>query len=131
MKKMTTWLTVVALLAAMTALAVAGCGGQSPTQAADEFTQHLNNREFGEAYDMLSSSSPLKAVSRDDFIKNAQQSLPNGSRVDNFQVTEEDVNGDTATVKWTGTEKVPGQPDQTQNGTWTLNREDDQWKLKP
>ena len=131
MKRMTIWLIASLVIASMTVLVAAGCGGQSPTQAAEEFTQHLNNREFGEAYDMLASNSPLKAVSRDEFVKNAQQTLPDGSKVDNFQVTGEDVNGDSATVKWTGTEKVPGQPDKTQSSTWTLSREDDQWKLKP
>ena len=80
---------------------------------------------------MLSSASPVKAISKDDFAKNVDASLPQGTTVDSFLVTEENINGDTATVKWTGTEKIPGQPDNPQSGTWTLNKENEEWKLRP
>ncbi len=122
---------LAAALAALMFLPAAGCGSESPTSAAQAFMQHLNNREFGDAYDMLASSSPLKKISRDQFVRNADASSPQGARVDGFTVTSESVNGNTATVKWRGTRKAPGAPDDPQTGTWTLTREDDQWKLQP
>jgi hypothetical protein len=122
---------LAATLAALMFLLAAGCGSGSPASAAQTFMQHLNNREFGDAYDMLASGSPLKKISRDRFISNADASSPQGSRVDSFTVTSQSVNGDTATVKWRGTRKAPGAPDDPQTGAWTLNREDGQWKLQP
>ena len=130
MRKLLTFMTIAALAALLLPLA-AGCGGETPTSAARTFMQHLNNREFGQAYDMLASSSPLKKIPRNRFINNAEASTPKGAVVAGFTVTSESVNGGRATVRWKGTRKAPGTPDDPQNGSWTLNQEDGHWKLQP
>ena len=119
-------LTGLLLLGAL----LAGCGSQGPGAAAEQFAAALNSRDFGAAYDLLSGDSPLRGVSRDDFIRNAENSFPRNAAVDSFQVTSEDVRDDTATVNWSAVEKIPGQPGRPVNSSWQMVRENGNWKIK-
>src|SRR3954470_10153815 len=50
-------------------LGAAGCGaGNGPTQTLDNYGSALKNRNFGAAYDLMSSSFRGK-VSRDDYVR--------------------------------------------------------------
>lgn len=129
MKKSILWITTAAALVLVIMLFATGCG-KSPSSTASEFTKAINERNFGAAYDMLASNSPVRAIAREDFIKNAEASMPQGSVLENFQVTEEKIEGDTATVKWSALQKVPGQTDEPINSSWTMVKENEEWKIQ-
>ena len=128
------WLGILAMVGAglllLAAWLAAGCGSQEPGATAQQFAGALNNRDFGAAYDLLSGDSPLRGVSRDDFIRNAESSFPQNGAVDSFQVTSEDIKDDSATVNWSAVEKIPGQPDRPVSSSWQMVKENGHWKIK-
>ena len=95
------------LLAVMLAAAVSGCGGNTPSSAAGDMVQMLSDRQFGEAYDSFSSASPVREIKREDFISQMEASLPEGTTITEFSVTEEKIDGDKATVTWKAKVKMP------------------------
>ena len=135
-KKSTPGLITMAVLAIsllLAALATGGCGeSQSPTSAAESFAQQMNNRQFGELYDSLSSKSPIrKEISREDFVKQYESIYPEGFRLDDFKVTEERIESEEkAMVLWTATAVVPGRVDEPTSTTFSMVKEDGLWKIE-
>lgn len=56
------------LLAMCAVLLVACSGGKGPSQTLDKYGRALKNHDFGEAYDLMSSSFRGK-VSREDYVR--------------------------------------------------------------
>ncbi len=123
---------VVAFMAAVAilALVVAGCGGNTPTSASQEMIEKLSSRDFGGAYDSFSSSSPVRAqIDRDTFISKMQTSLPDGTTITEFNASNEQIDGDKATVSWSAKVKMPNVDEQPLDDKFTLVKEDDTWKI--
>lgn len=113
------------------ALLSSGCGGQSPTDVAKDFSQKINNRQFGDIYDGLAAESPIRnEISRDDWITLNESTFPDGLELADFQVTDEKVDGDRAMVLWSATAKAPSRADEPTNGTLAMVKENDVWKIE-
>jgi hypothetical protein len=123
------FLVGAALMLAMSL--AAGCGGGGPGDAVGQFIDSLNSRDFGAFYDQLSKDSTLRAIPRDEFIKNAEGSQPQDVRIDEFKITSETFQDENnATVTWTGVERLPGHDDNQLNKKYSLVKEDGEWKVK-
>ena len=118
-------------LVALLALAAAGCGGNSPSSATTDMLTLLGNRDFSGAYDAFASSSQIRAnVSKEEFVSEMGASLPEGSSLSDIRITDEKIDGDTATVSWSATVKAPNVPDQQLNDSFQLTKEDGVWKVQ-
>jgi len=114
----------------MLALAAAGCGGNTPTQGANDMMQLIINRDYGAAYDAFSSASPVKhELNRDDFISQMQASFPEVATLGDFNVTDEQIDGDSATVSWTAKITLPDGQEQPLNDKFQMVKEDGTWKV--
>ncbi|MHB1325287.1 MAG: NTF2-like N-terminal transpeptidase domain-containing protein [Thermoleophilia bacterium] len=121
---------IIMLLVAVLALTAVGCGGNSPGSAAGDMVQLLSERRFGDAYDSFSSNSPVRAqVSRDDFVTQMSASLPEGTAITDFSVTEENIEADKGTISWKATVRMPNADDQTLDDKFQMVKEEDNWKV--
>lgn len=118
------------LLAAVLMPAAAGCGGNTPSSAASDMVQMLSDRQFGEAYDAFSSASPIREIKREDFISQMEASLPEGTTITEFAVTEEKIDGDKATVSWKAKVNIPNAEEQPLDDSFSAVREDGTWKIE-
>lgn len=127
----TTTLVALTVVTAFLALFAGGCGGPGPSNVAEDFARRMNDRQFGEIYDQLSSQSPIrKEITRDDFVSQYESIYPAGFRLDDFKVTEEKIDNDKATVLWTATAVVPGRDDEPTLRTFSMVLEDGIWKIE-
>ena len=122
--------TLMMTVMALTALVASGCGGNTPGSASNEMVQRLSDRKFDEAYDSLSASSPIRQVKREDFIAQMSASLPEGTTITEFSITEEKTEGDKSTVSWKAKVNIPGHNDQTLDDKFDLVNEDGTWKVE-
>jgi len=121
---------IMMMMVAVLALTAVGCGGNSPGSVAGDMVQLLSERKFGDAYDSFSSSSPVRAqVSRDDFVTQMSASLPEGTTITDFSVTEEKIEDDKGTISWKATVRMPNADDQTLDDKFQMVKEDDNWKV--
>ncbi|MDO8736375.1 MAG: NTF2-like N-terminal transpeptidase domain-containing protein [Thermoleophilia bacterium] len=120
----------IILLVALLAVAAAGCGGNTPSSAARDMVQMLSDRQFGEAYDSFSSASPVREIQREDFISQMEASLPDGTTISEFSVTEEKIDGDKATVAWKAKVKMPNEDEQDLDDSFSAVKEDDTWMIE-
>ena len=121
---------IIMLMVAVLALTAAGCGGNSPGSAAGDMVQLLSERKFSDAYDSFSSNSPVHAqVSRDDCVTQMSASLPEGTTITDFSVTEEKIEDDKGTVSWKATVRMPNVDGQTFNDKFQMVKEDGNWKV--
>jgi len=118
------------LLAAILVVAVPGCGGNTPSSAARDMVRMLSDRQFGEAYDSFSSASPVREIKREDFISQMEASLPEGTTITEFSVTEEKIDGDKATVAWKAKVNMPNVDEQPLDDSFSVVKEDGTWKIE-
>lgn len=118
------------LLAAILMSAAYGCGGNTPSSAARDMVQMLSDRQFGEAYDSFSSVSPVREIAREDFIAQMESSLPEGTTITEFSVTEEKIDGDKATVNWQAKVNMPNEEEQPLDDSFSAVKEDGTWKIE-
>jgi hypothetical protein len=119
-----------ALLLGILALVTSGCGGNSPSSASTDMMQLITDHKFGDAYDSFSSTSSVRAeVNRDDFVSQMGATFTESITVSDFTVTEEKIDGDTATVSWTAKIKMPDGQEQPLNDKFQLVKEDGTWKV--
>lgn len=126
------WLQLLAVLVlgAFMALFAAGCGGGGPGDTVEKFFENMADRNFAEVYDMVSRDSPARKVSREEFIKTMEEAgIPEGASMSDYEVLEERIDGDRATVRFKATLKAPNEPDDTDEGTVELVNEDGEWKI--
>jgi len=123
-------LLAMVLLIALLAVMATGCGGDTPSSAARDMVQMLSDRQFGEAYDSFSSASPVREIQREDFIAQMEASLPAGTTISEFSVTEEKIDGDKATVSWKAKVKLPDTEEQDLDDNFSVVREDGTWKIE-
>lgn len=122
-------LVVLSLVAAL-ALTVTACGGDSPGDTVKKYFDNISSGDFGAVYDLLSKDSPArKQYSRDEFVEMAKEEFPQGATISNYSVLEEKIDGDRATVKFRATLKAPDAPEDTDEDTISLVKEDGKWKL--
>lgn len=128
-KRMVAGVALAAVLLVLLAapLSVLGCGGSDPGQAAQQFLNLMNDRKFGEAYDLLASGSPARSISREDFVSMSEANFPPDLRLGNIRIAEQKVEGDKATVKWTAITKQANTPDENTEQELSLVKENDQW----
>ena len=89
----------------------------------------LNDYEYGQLYDLLAASSPIRGeMSREEFIDQGSNLLAPGTKLEEFRVTSETIEGDRATVEWSAVARAPGVPDSVATATASLVREDGEWK---
>lgn len=121
---------IIMMMVAVLALTAVGCGGNSPGSAAGDMVQLLSERKFSDAYDSFSSNSPVHAqVSRDDFVTQMSASLPEGTTITDFSVTEEKIEDDKGTVSWKATVRMPNMDEQTLDDKFQMVKEDGNWKV--
>lgn len=122
-------LVVLSLVAAMV-LALSACGGDSPGDTVKEYFDNISSGDFGAVYDLLSKDSPVRQqYSRDEFTEMAREEFPQGATISDYSVLEEKIDGDRATVKFRATLKAPNEPEDTDEDTISLVKEDGKWKL--
>lgn len=117
-------------LAVILMSAVYGCGGNTPSSAARDMVQMLSDRQFGEAYDSFSSVSPVREIKREDFISQMEASLPDGTTITEFSVTEEKIDGDKATINWKAKVNIPNAEEQPLDDSFSAVKEDGTWKIE-
>lgn len=120
----------IILLAAMLAVAAPGCGGNTPSSASREMVQMLSDRQFGEAYDSFSSSSPVREIKREEFISQMEATLPEDATINEFSVMEEIIDGDKATVNWKAKVNAPDEDEQPLDDSFSVVRESGIWKIE-
>jgi hypothetical protein len=116
---------------AVASFAPAGCGDEEdgPGEVVEEVFAAYNARDFGKVYDLSSQTLQLQAGTRDEAIAQMSSGWPQGTEVVDLEIVEETIDGDAATVKWSGTIKTPELPDEASSASVSLVREDGQWKL--
>lgn len=128
----TGWITI--LLAALTVLAsalMAGCGDETaaPGETVKEMFAAYNARDFGKVYDMSSTALQQQAGDREKAIAQMEAGWPPGTEITELEIIEEKVEGDSATVTWSGWIKTPELPDEPAEATVDLVKEDGEWRL--
>jgi hypothetical protein len=118
------------MLVVFLAVMAAGCGGNTPSSAANDMVQMLSDRQFGQAYDSFSSASPVREIQKEDFIAQMEASLPEGTTITEFSVTEEKIDGDKATVNWKAKVKMPDAEEQILDDSFSAVKEDGTWKIE-
>lgn len=105
--------------------AASGCGGDSPGETVERHLQLLNQRHFDDFNDMhaegYAPTASFPALSEDTF--------PAGAEISDIQVTDEQLDGDNATVRVQFRLKLPGSPDQEMDTEVKLVRENGVWKI--
>lgn len=125
------WLQLLAVLAlaAFMALFAAGCGDDSPGDVVKEALEKTSDRDFGDVYDLFSRDSSLRKQSKDEYVADAEKDMPEEASIEDIEILEEKIDGDKATVKFKATFKTPGEPDDTDENTAKLVKEDGEWKI--
>lgn len=126
-------LTVLAIAALLLAAALAaGCGGgDSPSSVVDDYIGALNERDFDKIYD-LTSSSYQESQPKDEFVSGLEAVWIEGSSLEEYEIIEEKVDGDKATVTFKATVLLPGAPEDSSEmseSSVELVKEDGGWKL--
>ncbi len=121
-------ITVMVLAAAL----AAGCGGgDSPGMVVDDYISALNDHDFERIYDMTSTSYQ-DSQPKDEFVSGLEAVWTEGSSLEDYEVVEETIDGDTATVKFKARVVLPGAPDdasEVSESSVELVREDGDWKI--
>ena len=129
-------LVVAGLLLAL-ALPVLGCGGDSPSVVAERFVTASADLDCDTLVELMSNDSvQLFGEDRGQAVEACKEQLaalgegaPN-LEVTSFEVTEENIDGDTATVDFKASAKIEGEEtEQTQEDTVNLVKEDGKWKV--
>lgn len=126
-------LTALVLAAALALLLpLSGCGAEkSPGEVVKEVFAAYNARDFGKVYDLSSAALQQQSGDRNKAIFLMEHNWPAGTEVVDLKVDNEAVDGDTATVTWSGTLKTPGVPDEPSSATINLVKEDGEWRVAP
>lgn len=125
-------LITLALAALLLVLPLSGCGeDQTPADVVREIFAAYNARDFEKAYDLSSSSLREKGGSREEELERMSVSWPQGTEIVDLEITDELIDGDKATVTWTGVIKTPELPDETGGATIELVKEDGSWRVGP
>lgn len=125
---------MITLLTAALALLMIlpGCGEpRSPGDVVRSVFDAYNARDFDKAYDLSSTALQDQSGSRDDALKRMAASWPEGTEIVDFEITGEQIDGDQATVTWSGTIKTPGVPDEPGSASIALVKEDGEWRISP
>jgi hypothetical protein len=124
-------LVFIIALAIVPALFFAGCGEESgsPGDVVKQVFEAYNSRNFILVYDLSSTELQQQAGVREEAIAQMGAGWPAGTEITDLVIVEETIDGDTATVKWSGTIKTPELPDESSGATVTLVKEDGEWKL--
>ncbi|MHB1381421.1 MAG: hypothetical protein ACYCXJ_04250, partial [Thermoleophilia bacterium] len=64
-------------------------------------------------------------------VSRMSASWPQGTEIVDLEITEESIDGDRATVTWTGVIKTPELPDESGGATIELVKEDGAWRIGP
>lgn len=126
------WLQLLAVLAlaAFMALFAAGCGDDSPGDVVKEALEKTSDRDFDEVYDMFAKDSSMRKYnSKEEYVENAKKNMPEGASISDIEILEEKIDGDNATVRFKATFKAPDEPDDTDEETAKLVKEDGEWKI--
>lgn len=126
------WLAALLLLAA---LAVSGCGDTGPAATAEDFIKAALDKDCAGMLE-LSSSQSIGGQSREEAIRECEQSgeltqlfgMMENIKLKDFEVLEEDIRGEEATVKARLVLKVGDQEDSIEQ-TFLLVLEEGAWKV--
>lgn len=133
--KITAMLVLVLALAAV--LSASGCGSDEPARVVEEFLNSTADQDCEKWVELLSSESlELFGGSREEAVKSCEESVKSlggeNARVEmvNFEALEQEINGDTATVKFSATARIEGVEDEIiEEDTATLIKENGEWKI--
>lgn len=122
---------VLVLIVALSSgvLLISGCGSPGPGAVTEQFIKHMNDRKFGDAYDMLASESPARRGSRDDFVSDSEANFPESLKFEDIKIIEEKIDNDRATVKWSAISRQPDTPDENTEQELSLINQDGDWKV--
>jgi hypothetical protein len=118
---------------AMSVLAI-GCGEDSPSAAVEDFIEATKDGDCEKAVDMIDldmSGMEKAGINTDDMKKEIVASCEadvENSEIVSYEVRNEEIEGDTATVEVEMTTKVDGE-ESTDTDTLTLNKKDGEWKI--
>jgi len=130
-------ITVAAIALTALILPMSGCGeakATGPDAAVEDLVHLMNAREFGQAYDSLAQNSRYRRMTRSQFIQENERYFPSNPaayRLTDYVVSEVTIEGEAATVAWsgrwvTGLKGEQGDPIETES---TLENEDGVWKV--
>lgn len=120
------WFASAGLVLAVS-LALIGCGGPKPGATVKAWTSAMNSGEYSKVEQFLSKS--VVAQSKDaggaDAIKMMADALTKNGQLTKVDITEEKIEGDTASVKFT----VHFKDGSSEPGDVKLVKEDGSWKV--
>jgi ketosteroid isomerase-like protein len=137
MKGKTIIAVAASLLLLLLGLAMTGCGDEGPSRAAEDFVRASAELDCENLVGLLANDSiQLFGEDRDKAVEACNQELEAMGdqapklELTSFEITEENVDGDTADVKFKASAKIEGQEEeQTEEDTVHLVKEDGQWKV--
>lgn len=125
-------LIICAAVMAASLVAVMGCGGNggsgaSPSEVAEQFLKAQFDKDVDTAHELLSSQDKQQ-IPKEDLEKMAAM-MPEGYEY-SFEVTGENISGDTATVNVSITAIIPeSEEPQTSDQSLNLVKEGGEWKI--
>lgn len=130
-------LLTTAVLVALLALAVSGCGDDGPAQTVEAFIYAAVEQDCPAMVDLLSESSRTAlGATRDEAVSTCEAQLLEATsgavktEVTRFEVTGVDVDGNEATVDFSMAVRVTGQTeDVPRDDSLRTRKEDGQWKV--
>lgn len=138
MKRISILVLCAVFLSGVAALTAAGCGSDenSPSAVVEQFIYAQANKDCDKLVSLLDSSSKdtlSKAMGpQGDPVAGCQQTMSAQTQeieITDFNVSEENVNGDTATVKFSIDGSVNGQA-MSEEDTANMIKENGEWKVK-
>ncbi len=117
------------LLVLAAAMSLSACGGESPSDVVERVIEAYNQQDFDTVYDASSQTLQQAAGTREAAIEMLQVSFPPGAEIIDLEITGETIDGDRATVTWTGTVKSIDLPEQKVDTEVRLIKENGEWKV--
>ncbi len=128
-------LLVVTAILVLLVVPALGCGGESPSAALEEFTYAQADNDCEKIINLLTEESKglfsMATGTEMDPVEACRQTLeanPQEVEITKFETIEENIDGDTAEVKFSISGKVGGE-ELTQEETITMIKEDGVWKV--
>lgn len=121
---------VAVMVFAFVLLAVFGCGDSGPKAAVDGFMKAANDKDCEKMIDYIDLSqmqAQHAPFSKDDLVQSCKDEGGLGE-IGSYNITEEKIDGDKATVKVEMTVNENG-TDSTKTDTINLVQIDGQWKV--
>ncbi len=119
------------LLVLMMLLMAAGCGDSGPTAAAEDFMEAAKSKDCDKMVEYMDLSAPEfeeLGVTKEALVESCKSDAEAGGEIKSYKITEETVDGDTATVKVEVTTEENGE-ESTDTTSFSMTKRDGEWKI--